>query len=338
MSFSVRCDRSGLEYNGTSIPKLFAQKRNVLRPSFLKMLLDIVRFGKEAPRVLEEDDSLSVAAFLKRERYGRGFAKHYLLPLGASLWSCSPATFESFPIRFVVEFLDNHHMLQVANRPTWRVIRGGSFRYVEKLTRDFRDRIRLNCPVRSILRLGDGVRVTFGDGEAENFDEIVLACHADQALELIADPTPTEEELLSSFPYQRNEAVLHTDTSVLPCRRNAWAAWNYHVRVDRVASATLTYDMNILQSIRSKREFLVTLNDDDRIDPERVIRRITYHHPTYDHRRRRAQERHAELVRTNRTSFCGAYWGYGFHEDGVRSAEVVCGAFEGSAPDAKLPV
>ncbi len=324
MSFSVRCDHSGVEYNGTSLNTLFAQRSNLLRPSFLRMVLDIVRFNREAP-ALEgvEGDLTSVDQYIERNGYSREFAERYLIPLGASLWSCPAGAFRRFPIRFVVEFLSNHAMLQVDGRPVWQVIQGGSKRYVEKLIAPFADRILLNTPVRSVERRPDHVRLVDGRGQEGRFDHVVFSCHSDQALRLLRDATPTERELLGAFPYQPNEAVLHTDVGVLPRKKAAWASWNYHIRRDDPDRAAVTYNMNILQGLESKQVFNVTLNDDDGIDPARVIRRIRYEHPTYTAKRRSAQRRHGELIGVNRTSFCGAYWGYGFHEDGVRSALAV---------------
>ena len=320
MSFSVRSDRTGLEYNGTSINKLFAQRSNLLRPSFHRMIREILRFNREAPELAGvSGDETTVDDYTAEKGYSREFVEDYLVPLGSSLWSCPTGTFRKFPIRFVVEFLENHAMLQVDGRPTWRVIQGGSFRYVEKLTAPFRDRILLNHAVKSVERLFDHVRLVDGDGVEGRFDHVILACHSDQALRIVADPTRTELELLAAFPYEPNEAVLHTDTSVLPRRRRAWASWNYHIRADEADHAAVTYNMNILQGLASEPVFNVTLNDEEGIAPEKIIRSIRYEHPIYTSQRAAAQRRHSELLGVNRTSYCGAYWGYGFHEDGVRS-------------------
>ena len=325
MSFSVRSDAANLEYNGTSLNTLFAQRRNVLRPSFHRMLRDILRFHREAPEMSNvPGDEISVADYVAREGYSREFFEHYLTPLGSALWSSPPGTFQTFPIRFVVEFLANHAMLQVEGRPQWRVIRGGSYRYVEKLIAPFRDRILLNAPVRSVERRAGHVRLVDAQGAEARFNHVIFACHSDQALRMLADPTVSETEILKSFPYQANEAVLHTDPSVLPRRRRAWASWNYRIRPDAADRATVTYNMNLLQSLPWTHVFNVTLNDAAAIDPDRVIRKILYHHPVFTARRAEAQRRHGELIGANRTSYCGAYWGYGFHEDGVRSALAVC--------------
>ena len=328
MSFAVRCDRSGLEYNGTSLNGLFAQRRNLLRPRFHGMVRDILRFNEDALAVLERADSdLTVADYLDERDFGESFVEHYLIPMGASIWSCPPQLFRQFPMRFVAEFFQNHAMLQVGDRPTWRVIRGGSARYVEALVRPFRDRIRTSAPISTVRRLPGGVIVEPQHGPAERFDHVILACHSNQALRMLADPSPTEVEILSAFPYQRNEVLLHTDTSVLPRTRRAWASWNYHVREPAQAAATVTYNMNILQTLSARETFCVTLNEHDGIDPGRILRKLAYEHPLYTTARDRAQARHQELVNTNNTSFCGAYWGYGFHEDGVNSALVVGKAF-----------
>ncbi len=328
MSFSVRSDRSGLEYNGTSLNRLFAQRSNLLRPRFHRMLRDIVRFHREAPALLGVDgDQTTVQEYVTGHGYGSEFFEEYLVPLGASLWSCPPGTFRRFPIRFVVEFLDNHAMLQVEERPTWRVIQGGSCRYVEKLTRPFRRRILLNQLVRAVQRRFDHVRVV-DHGTSARFDHVILACHADQALRLLQDPSPRERDLLKAFPYKANRAVLHTDTAVLPRKRLAWASWNYHIRRDDPNRAAVTYNMNLLQGLVAKPVFNVTLNDDDGIDGSKILRHVHYEHPVFTNRRTEAQRRHDELIDVNRTSFCGAYWGYGFHEDGVNSALAVCRALD----------
>ena len=332
MSFSVRCDRTGLEYNGSSLNGLFAQRLNLFRPSFHRMIRDILRFNREGPELVlnrPADDAMTVGEFLAKHRYSREFADQYLLPMGAAIWSCPTGTFAEFPIRFIVEFYRNHGLLSVRHRPTWRVIEGGSRTYVAAMVSRFRDRVRLSTPVESVRRTTDGVDVTSRGQTAERFDHVVFACHSDQALRMLADPTPTERELLGAFPYERNSAVLHTDESLLPRRRRAWASWNYQIPAEPTAHATVSYCMNILQHIRSKHTFCVTLNSDDRIDPARVLGRFEYHHPIFTTRRAAMQARHREVLNANRTSFCGAYWGNGFHEDGVNSALAVCEALSG---------
>lgn len=319
MSFSVRNERSGLEYNGTSFNSLFAQRHNLFRPSFHHMLRDILRFNRDAPALLDSAMEIPLGDYLAQERYSRAFIRDYLIPMGAAIWSTDPVRMLSFPARFFVRFFHNHGMLSVNDRPQWRAIRGGSARYVEKLVAPFRSRIRLNTPIETVRRLPDGVMVKVRGAEPERFDQVFLACHADQALRLLADATPLERDVVGAFGYQENEAVLHTDTALLPRARRAWAAWNYHVAPTQSA-ATLTYNMNVLQSLKSRHTFCVTLNRTADIAPGRIIERLTYEHPLYTPAAVVAQQRQHEVNGVNRTYFCGAYWRYGFHEDGVLSA------------------
>ncbi len=321
MSFSVRCEASGLEYNGTTLNTLFAQRRNLLRPSFLGMVRDILRFNREAPALLSAPGGeLPLVELLERGRYGRAFVEHYILPMGAAIWSTDPASMLAFPARFFVRFLHNHGMLTVNDRPVWRTVAGGSARYVAKLTAPFRDRIRLSTPVEHVRRVPGGVILKARGCEPERYDAAFLACHSDQALSLLADPSAAEREVLGAIPYQRNEAVLHTDTRLMPRRRLAWAAWNYHALADRGRPVALTYNMNILQRLDAPAPLLVTLNRSDEIDPAHVIRRITYHHPLFTPAAVAAQSRQRELNGALRTYYCGAWWRNGFHEDGVVSA------------------
>lgn len=340
MSFSVRDERSGLEYNGHSIGTLFAQRRNLLRPSFYRMLADILRFNREARALVSEcHDQTTVGEFLARYGYSQSFVQQYLLPMGAAIWSCPPGRFAQFPIRFIVEFYHNHGLLNLLRRPTWRVVGAGSRTYVRAISHPFRDRIRLRTPVQSVYRFKDRVAVHPRRGEVEWFDHVVFACHSDQALQILGeDATQTERELLSAFPYERNVAVLHTDISMLPRTRRAWASWNYRVQEGEsdTASASVTYNMNILQGIRSQNTFCVTLNDESRIAPDKVLRRFEYQHPVFTTRRSAAQARHGQLLGRNRSSFCGAYWGNGFHEDGVNSALAVVNALDKTFCDAPL--
>ncbi|MCA9187468.1 MAG: FAD-dependent oxidoreductase [Planctomycetales bacterium] len=324
MSFSVRCDRTGLEYNGSSLRGVFAQRRNLLRPSFLRMIRDILRFNREGQVDLNRvPESQTVGQYLSQRGYSKQFAGQYLLPMGAAIWSCPFADFEKFPIRFILEFYGNHGLLSLTNRPQWRVIRGGSQRYVDRLVAPFRHNIRTNCGVRSVTRCDVGVRVEFDGGE-ETFDEIVFACHSVDALRLLVDADELEKELLAAFPYSVNTATLHTDISLLPKRRSAWASWNYHIGRAAASRPTLTYNMNILQHIRSRHVFCVTLNEENTIAEEKIIARFRYAHPVFTTTRATVQRRHCELIRRRNTSFCGAYWRNGFHEDGVVSALAVC--------------
>jgi len=328
MSFSVRDEATDLEYNGTSLNALFAQRSNLLRPPFLGMVRDILRFNREAPRLLDSPGGeLPLAELLERGGYGRAFREHYLLPMGAAIWSTDAGRMLDFPARFFVRFLHNHGMLTVNDRPVWRTVTGGSARYVERLTAPFRHRIRLGTPVERIRRLPGGTIVKARGLEAERFDVVFLACHSDQALALLADASDAEREVLAALPYQRNEAVLHTDARLLPRRRLAHAAWNYHV-LPRGGPVALTYHMNILQRLESPEPLLVTLNHSDAIDPARVLKRMVYHHPLFTPASVAAQARQRELNGARRTYFCGAWWRNGFHEDGVASAEAAVAHFE----------
>lgn len=320
MSFSVKCERSGLEYNGTTLNNLFAQRRNLFRPTFWRMIRDIVRFNREAPTLLRQDNDLPLGRYLQQERYSREFVRHYIVPMGAAIWSSGHAAILQFPTRFFVRFLYNHGMLSVNNRPQWRTICGGSARYVEKLTAPFRDCIRLSTPVVGLRRSSGSVMVHSAVGEPERFDRAFLACHSDQALRLLVDASPLEREVLGAIDYQSNDVVLHTDTSLLPARRLAWAAWNYRLGKQERDVATLTYNMNILQALPTRQPLLVTLNQSECIDPSRIVKRLSYEHPIFTARAISAQTRQAEINGSNAAYFCGAYWRNGFHEDGVVSA------------------
>lgn len=327
MGFSVHCDRCGLEYSGASLGTLFAQRRNLFRPAHYRLLADILRFNSHAVAELERTgDDLTLGDFLTRHKYSAGFCEHYLLPMGAAIWSCPMSVFAEFPLRFVVEFYRNHGLLQVRNRPQWYVIAGGSRTYVDRLVRPFADRVRLATPVRSVRRTEDCVTLVTATGE-EVFDEVIFACHSDQALRLLSQPTAFERELLSEFPYGRNIAVLHTDDRVLPRLRSTWSSWNYHIPAAAETRPTVTYNMNILQHLPARETYCVTLNDPGRIDTRRVLGTFEYAHPVFTVRRTAAQQRHGDVIRRHRTSYCGAYWGNGFHEDGVTSALAVCRAF-----------
>jgi predicted NAD/FAD-binding protein len=329
MSFSVRDEGSGLEYNGTSLNAMFAQRRNLLRPSFLGMVRDILRFHREAPSLLDEHGpEPALGAFLAAGRFGREFRDLYVIPMGAAIWSTDPGRMLEFPARFFVRFLHNHGMLTVNDRPTWRTIAGGSARYVERLTAPFADRIRLATPVEFVRRLPGGVLVKPRGQEAQRFDAVFLASHSDEALQLLADPDPAEREVLGAIPYRRNEAVLHTDGRMLPRARLARAAWNYHRLAEPGGPVALTYCMNTLQRLALPVPLLVTLNRTEAIDPDRVLQRMTYAHPVFTPASVAAQARHRELNGTRRTYYCGAWWRNGFHEDGVASAEAAVAHFE----------
>jgi predicted NAD/FAD-binding protein len=325
MSFGIRCDRTGLEYAGTGLNGLFAQRLNVLRLGFWRLLRDWRRFGNEAAEILQQpSESLTVREFFSDRTYSREFQEQYFLPIGSAIWSCPHELIEDFPMRFIVQFYHHHGLLTLADPPIWRVIRGGSRQYVEAILAQLPSAVVLSSPVRAIHRQRGEVQLHFRDGRQQTFDHVVLACHADQALRMLGnEATLAECALLTQFPYETNIAVLHTDTSVLPRSRRAWASWNYHVPAEPTGKATVTYHMNRLQSLRSQSEYCVTLNEEERIDRSRILRSITYHHPVFSTSRLVAQRRHGELINHQGLSYCGAYWGNGFHEDGVNSALAV---------------
>jgi len=326
MSFSVRDEASGLEYNGTSINTLFAQRSNLVRPSFLGMVRDILRFNREAPRLLDAPGGeLPLRDFLERGRYGRHFVDHYVVPMGAAIWSTDPASMMRFPARFFVRFLHNHGMLTVNDRPTWRTIKGGSARYVERLVAPFRDRIQLVTPVEQVRRIPGGVLVKPRGHESVRFDAVFLACHSDQALAMLADASDAEREVLGAIAYQANETVLHTDASLLPRRRLAWAAWNYARAADtgrEQAAVCLHYLINRLQPLPWQQPVLVSLNPDPArpIAPAQVLGSYDYSHPVFDLAAIRAQQQLPKLQGRSHLWFCGAWARYGFHEDGLSSA------------------
>jgi predicted NAD/FAD-binding protein len=321
MSFSVRCDRTAMEYNGTTINSLFAQRSNLLKPAFLRMIRDILRFNREAVAIgATLDEHTTLGDFLMDQQFSREFIDWYIVPMGAAIWSTDPAQMLGFPASYFIRFFANHGLLSVNDRPQWYVVKGGSDGYLRKLSQPYRDSIRLRSPVVSIRRLPHTVEVTTASGGKERFDYVFVATHSDQALAMLRDPSPEESEVLGSIRYQKNDVVLHTDARTLPRRRRAWAAWNYRVPVDSRSNVTVTYNMNQLQSLESPEPFCVTLNDEDSIDPSRVIKRLQYDHPMYEPGSIAAQRRQEEINGPRRTFFCGAYWRYGFHEDGVVSA------------------
>ena len=321
MGFSVRNEQTGLEYSGSNLKTLFAQRRNLLRPSFHGMLRDILRFNREARSLLAPDaPDLTLGQYLDRQAYSQQFRDNYILPMGGAIWSSVPEQMNQMPAKFFVQFFDNHGLLSVKDRPTWRVIRNGSRSYVDKLIAGHRERIHLNAEVEKISRRATHVEIKVRDAEPQRFDQVFIAAHSDQALNMLADPSAAERGVLGAITYQDNEAVLHTDTSLMPRRRQAWAAWNYHIpghETDRVA---VSYNMNILQGIEAPVQFCVTLNNTQAIDPYRIIKTFDYSHPVFTPEAVAAQQRHDEIDGLQRTYFCGAYWRYGFHEDGVVSA------------------
>lgn len=328
MTFSVHSANGQLEYNGSSLNGLFAQRRNLLRPSFYTMVRDILRFNREAvPDIDGRHKQLTLGQYLSECNYGVEFVNHYLVPMAAAIWSAEPRSVLQMPAEFLVRFFKNHGLLQLEDRPQWRVIRGGSREYVKRLVEPHLDRIRLNAPVQAIRRFPDRVEISTAAGGIERFDYVFLACHSDQALGLLADPSRVEESVLGVIAYQGNEAVLHTDTSALPRRKRTWAAWNYLLPEEGGGHVAVSYNMNILQRLDANKTYVVTLNDDSRIDPGKIIRRIQYRHPMYTREAALAQRRQPE-VNADRTFYCGAYWRNGFHEDGVVSALNAIGHFE----------
>lgn len=324
MSFSVKCSDSGLEYGGSSFDALFAQRRNLLRPSYLRMLLDIVRFNKESIRDLESGAlaaDMTLGQYLKQNNYSDGFVRHYLVPMGCAIWSASTQVMLDFPLVFFVRFFKNHGLLSVKNRPQWHVIDGGSRSYLEPLTQGFKSRIETSTNISRVVRHNGGVSV-FIDGESEprEFDQIIFACHSDQALSLLDDVSVAERSVLGAMAYQSNDVVLHTDDSLLPKSQRAWSSWNYWLDSREQSAAVLTYNMNILQHIRAPQTFCVTLNATHAIAEEKILGRYRYDHPVFSLASVQAAERWSDVNGVNRTWFCGAYWGNGFHEDGVVSA------------------
>jgi predicted NAD/FAD-binding protein len=346
MSFSLRCEKTGLEYNGTSVNSLFAQRLNVLRPSFLRMIYDILRFNKDAKRFLNTPGgNATLAEFIKTHGYSAAFTERYIVPMGRAIWSATESAMLDFPARFFIEFFERHGFLNVDDRPVWRAIKGGSREYARKLVASFQHRIRLNSPVAGVNRSAEQVSVRTMRGEVEHYDQVVFACHSDQALRMQEQPSVAEREILGAFPYQENEVMMHTDMRMLPRKPLARAAWNYHLLTREQDRVALTYDMNVLQGLTAPERFLVTLNRNQDIDPASVLGSYVYHHPVYTPGAVAAQQRYAEVNGVNRSYYCGAYWGNGFHEDGVVSAQkmllqfdAVCragenGRFDGVHPE-----
>ncbi|MDX1403880.1 MAG: FAD-dependent oxidoreductase [Woeseiaceae bacterium] len=336
MSFSVQAEEGALEYSGSSLNALFAQRRNILKPPFYRMIKDILRFNEATMRnsaSLNEYGNLG--EYLFANGYSSEFIDNYLVPMAAAIWSAEPASILKMPVRFLVRFFANHGLLQLRDRPIWCVIKGGSREYVKKLVAGHADRIRLNSAVKSVRRFDDGIELYSATGGRERFDFVFIACHSNQALSMLDDPTPNERDVLGAIRYQSNEAILHTDDSLMPSRRRAWAAWNYHLPKDHTRHVAVTYNMNILQDLDAEKQYLVTLNNDERIDPRKVIRRVEYEHPIYSRNAVAAQQRQAAL-NIDRTFYCGAYWRNGFHEDGVVSALDAVQHFEQRLLDEQL--
>ncbi|MGI9284618.1 MAG: NAD(P)/FAD-dependent oxidoreductase [Pseudomonadales bacterium] len=323
MSFSVSCAATGLEYGGSGFSALFAQRRNLISPYFLRLLLNIVRFNRNAVRDLQAGSlsaEMSLGAYLSVNNYASGFVRHYLTPMAAAIWSSSTASVLEMPVLFFVKFFRNHGLLQLRDRPQWYSIIGGSSAYIAPMSRPFAHSIRLNAPVSRIKRSDNSVTLTTQQGEQQSFDELVLATHSDQALAILADPSMEEEAVLSAITYQANDVVLHTDATVLPRNRKVWSSWNYSLDEQQRDSAVLNYNMNILQNLNAPETFCVTLNKDSAIASDKILGSYRYSHPLFDDAAIHAQQQWPAINGVRRTWYCGAWWGNGFHEDGVTSA------------------
>tara|TARA_B100000686_G_scaffold41833_1_gene43266 strand:+ start:14963 stop:16192 length:1230 start_codon:yes stop_codon:yes gene_type:complete len=316
MSFSVKLIEPDLEYNGSSFKQLFGQKKNLLRPRFYQMLWDILRFNRQAPGLLESNSyDITLGEHAIECGFSQDFIHHYLVPMGAAIWSSSPSAILEMPAYFFIRFFKNHGMLNLNDRPQWRTITGGSCQYVNKMIASFAKNIRLGHKVSSVERLNDRVTV-----DGDSYDHVVFACHSDQAIEALSDPSVYEKDILSKISYQKNEIIMHTDTSIMPVREDLWAAWNYHSQGNDDSPVAMTYNMNILQDLDIKETICITLNSLNLINPDLILGRHIYSHPQFTTESMKAQERWMEISGGNRTHFCGAYWGNGFHEDGVNSA------------------
>lgn len=322
MSFGVSDAVSGLEYNATTLNRLFCQRRNLLSPRFYGMVSDMIRFYRQAPALLEAiDDRVTLSEWLSDSGLGRMFADYHLMPMASALWSAPMGRIGEFPMRHLLAFMDNHGMLTLGRRVPWQTVTGGSRAYVRAASQ-CKARIATATPVREIVRATDRVRVRTDQDEIEA-DAVILACHSDQALRLLTDASPTERAVLGAIAFQPNETVLHTDDSVLPVKGRARAAWNVRRDGSDHEQCRVSYYMNRLQNIDSKTDYIVSLNQVDRIDPDRVIVRRQYAHPVFTPAAVRAQQRWSDINGLRRTWFCGAWWGWGFHEDGVASARRV---------------
>ncbi|WP_206484308.1 FAD-dependent oxidoreductase [Thalassotalea sp. G2M2-11] len=331
MSFSVHNCQTGLEYNGHNLNTLFAQRRNLFRPKFWHLISEILRFNKLCKQAYELGQfqaGFTLGDFLQANQFSSFFSEHYILPMGAAIWSSSLAQMSAFDFHFFVRFFYHHGLLNIKDRPQWYVIPGGSRNYLSPLTASFNKNIHTQAQITSITRLNNKVQLTFADGAMQEFDELVLACHSDQALALLTDASEQERQILTAMPYSENSVVLHTDTALLPRRKKAWASWNYQLSDDRLRPASVTYNMNILQGLSSAHTFCVTLNQKEAIDPSKILREFTYHHPVFSVESMQAQQQREVICGKQHTHFAGAYWYNGFHEDGVRSAVDVAKRFE----------
>ena len=319
MSFSVKDSQKDFEYNGTSLNALFAQRKNFINPKFYKMIREILRFNKSSIILLSGDEEISLGDYLKREGYSDFFKKYYILPMGSAIWSSNIKTMMQFPAKFFIQFFNNHGMLNINDRPQWLTISGGSINYVNKMIEPSRKKIKINQNIKYVERKKDHIAIHHKD-RVEKFDWVFFACHSDEALKLIKSPSFHEKNILKAIPYTDNEVILHYDDHFMPKRKLAWAAWNYHIDDNANSPASLTYNMNILQNLKTEVPLLVTLNPLQKINKKKIIKTLSYAHPQYSLRSIEAQSKYHLISGVNRTSFAGAYWGNGFHEDGVKSA------------------
>jgi predicted NAD/FAD-binding protein len=328
MGFSVKSEQKNIEYAGNSLKSVFAQKRNYFRPSFLRMLTDIISFNKKAKADLSISPQVTLGQYLDQNSFSQAFIKHYIIPMGAAIWSTTAKLMMDMPALFFIRFFYNHGLLQIKDRSGWWVIKDGSKEYVKKIIETFKERIRMGSEINKIKRSSGKILITHtAKGEEETFDAVVIGTHSNQALKLLSDPTEEEQAILGAIPYQTNSALLHTDTSILPKRKLAWASWNYYLDQDEQKPVILTYNMNILQRLDCDETFCVTLNSNDLIDQNKIIKELNYEHPLFTHESVKAQARKNEISGVNNTYYCGAYWRNGFHEDGVVSALDVCKSF-----------
>lgn len=322
MSFSVNNPKLGLAYNGHNLDTLFAQRKNLLKPKFYRFLGEICRFNRTAKCLLaseNKDIELSLGDFLKRYSFSNYFAQNYILPMGAAIWSSGLAAMKAFPVKFFVRFFNHHGLLNITDRPQWKVITGGSQRYIDTIQPHLNAAIELNADIQAVKRTPQGVQIQMPDHQAV-YDQVIFACHSDQALALLDDPSDAEQQILSAIPYKNNSVVLHTDSHLLPKEKKAWAAWNYYLDPTEPDFATLTYNMNILQGLQSDSTFCVSLNQTAKIQDDLVIAEFNYAHPVFNQQSLLAQADRAKINGINNSWYCGAYWYNGFHEDGVKSA------------------
>jgi predicted NAD/FAD-binding protein len=330
MGFSVKSEINNLEYAGHSLNGLFAQRSNLLKPSYLNMLKSMLRFNRQSRKDLTQlSPHLTLGQYLGYNNYPETFIKNFIIPIGAAVWSTKPTDMMDMSAVFFIRFFENHGMLQIIDRPNWWVIKNGSKSYVKSITKPYHDKIRLSTPVLSVERVDSKIKIRSGQNNAseEFFDAVVFATHSNQSLRLLKDPSKFENEILGAIPYQNNKAILHYDDSILPKRKNAWSSWNYLLDQDKNKPVSLTYNMNILQGIDCERTFCVSLNSEELIDPKKILKRLDYEHPLFNIKGLEAQKRKREISGINNTYYCGAYWRNGFHEDGVVSALDVCADF-----------